>query len=70
MINLHQINHVFKKGNRVIVQVQSSWFQIIDQNPQKYVANIFEAEDGDFVKAEEGRIMIRPIPRVALQVMS
>jgi putative CocE/NonD family hydrolase len=53
VINLHQINHVFKKGHRVMVQVQSSWFPIIDRNPQKYVANIFEANDSDFVKAEE-----------------
>jgi predicted acyl esterase len=36
-----------------MVQVQSSWFPIIDRNPQKYVANIFEANDSDFVKAEE-----------------
>ena len=52
VINLHQINHVFKKGHRVMVQVQSSWFPIIDRNPQKYVANIFEAGDGDFKKEE------------------
>ncbi|HXB33810.1 MAG TPA: CocE/NonD family hydrolase [Puia sp.] len=53
VINLHQINHVFKKGHRMMIQVQSSWFPVIDRNPQKYVANIFEAGDGDFIKAEE-----------------
>ena len=50
VINLHQINHVFKKGHRVMVQVQSSWFPIIDRNPQVFVKNIFEANDEDFRK--------------------
>jgi len=34
-----------------MVQVQSTWFPIIDRNPQKYVPNIFEAKDSDFQKA-------------------
>jgi putative CocE/NonD family hydrolase len=51
VIDLHQINHVFKKGHRIMIQVQSSWFPVIDRNPQKYVANIFEADDSDFMKA-------------------
>ena len=50
-IDLHSINHVFRKGHRIMVQVQSSWFPIIDRNPQKYVANIFEASESDFIKA-------------------
>ncbi len=41
---LHGADHVFKKGHRIMVQVQSSWFSIIDRNPQKYVANIFQAK--------------------------
>ena len=51
-IDLHQINHTFKKGHRMIIQVQSTWFPVIDRNPQKYVANIFEAKESDFIKAE------------------
>jgi putative CocE/NonD family hydrolase len=51
VIDLHQINHTFLKGHRLMIQVQSSWFPVIDRNPQKYVANIFEAAEGDFVKA-------------------
>ena len=47
-IDLHAINHVFKKGHKMMVQVQSTWFPIIDRNPQKYVANIFEAKESDF----------------------
>ena len=34
-----------------MVQVQSTWFPIIDRNPQKYVPNIFEAKESDFIKA-------------------
>ena len=32
-----------------MIQVQSTWFPLVDRNPQKYVANIFEAKDSDFV---------------------
>jgi putative CocE/NonD family hydrolase len=53
LINLHDINHVFKKGHRLMIQVQSTWFPIIDRNPQKFVANIFEAKPSDFIKAEQ-----------------
>src|SRR5438445_286182 len=50
-IDLHTANHVFKKGHRIMVHVQSTWFPIIDRNPQKFVPNIFESKDADFVKA-------------------
>jgi putative CocE/NonD family hydrolase len=50
-IDLHSINHVFKKGHKIMVQVQSTWFPIIDRNPQKYIPNIFEAKESDFRKA-------------------
>jgi putative CocE/NonD family hydrolase len=53
LIDLHQINHAFLKGHRIIIQVQSSWFPVIDRNPQKYVPNIFEAKETDFIKAEQ-----------------
>jgi len=52
-IDLHSINHVFKTGHRIMVQVQSSWFPIIDRNPQKFVPNIFLAKDSDFIKATQ-----------------
>ena len=51
VIDLHQINHTFLKGHHLMIQVQSTWFPIIDRNPQKYVPNIFEAKDEDFIKA-------------------
>jgi len=50
-IDLHTADHVFKKGHRILVQVQSTWFPIIDRNPQKYVPNIFEAKESDYQKA-------------------
>ena len=50
-IDLHGADHVFKKGHKIMVQVQSTWFPIIDRNPQKYVPNIFEATETDFIKA-------------------
>ena len=52
-IDLHTANHVFKKGHRIMVQVQSTWFPIIDRNPQKFVRNIFEARESDFQKATQ-----------------
>jgi uncharacterized protein len=53
VIDLHQINHTFLPGHRLMVQVQSSWFPMIDLNPQKFVPNIFEANDGDFIRADQ-----------------
>ena len=53
VIDLHDINHVFKKGHRIMIQVQSTWFPVIDRNPQKYMPNIFEAKESDFIKAEQ-----------------
>ena len=50
-IDLHTANHVFKKGHRIMVQVQSTWFPLIDRNPQTYVPNIFEAKESDFQSA-------------------
>jgi uncharacterized protein len=52
-IDLHTANHVFKKGHRIMVQVQSTWFPIIDRNPQKFVPNIFEAKESDYQKATQ-----------------
>ena len=52
VIDLHEINHRFRKGHRIMIQVQSSWFPVIDRNPQRWVPNIFEARDSDFKTAE------------------
>lgn len=50
-INLHTNDHVFLKGHRMMVQVQSTWFPLIDRNPQKFVPNIFLAAPADYQKA-------------------
>jgi putative CocE/NonD family hydrolase len=52
-IDLHSLNHVFKKGHKIMVQVQSTWFPIIDRNPQKFVPNIFNAKEEDFIPATQ-----------------
>ncbi len=43
--------HTFKKGHRLMVQVQSSWFPLIDRNPQTFVPNIYQAQAKDFRSA-------------------
>ena len=47
---LPDVAHTFKKGHRIMVQVQSSWFPLADRNPQQFI-NIFEADKEDFKKA-------------------
>ena len=54
-IDLHTQSYRFLKGHRIMVQVQSSWFPIIDRNPQTWVPNIFEATEADF-KAQTHRV--------------
>jgi putative CocE/NonD family hydrolase len=46
------INHTFRRGHRIMVQVQSSWFPLTDRNPQTFV-NIPDAKPADFVKATQ-----------------
>ncbi|GAC1446467.1 MAG: CocE/NonD family hydrolase [Pyrinomonadaceae bacterium] len=51
--NMPDAYHTFLKGHRIMVQVQSTWFPLVDRNPQKFVPNISEANDGDYQKATE-----------------
>jgi len=50
-ILLQDILHTFKKGHRLMIQIHSTWFPFIDRNPQKYVDNIYKADESDFTKA-------------------
>lgn len=50
---LPNANHVFKKGHRIMVQVQSTWFPLYDRNPQTFVPSIFWAKPADYVKATQ-----------------
>lgn len=49
--DLQDVLHTFQRGHCIMVQVQSTWFPMVDRNPQKYVDNIFEADEADFIKA-------------------
>jgi hypothetical protein len=73
--SLNTQNYTFRKGHRIMVQVQSTWFPLIDRNPQTFVPNIFEAAESDFrpatirVHREPGRashvtvaVVRRPTP--------
>jgi len=46
-------DHAFLKGHRIMVQVQSTWFPVIDRNPQRFVPNIFLAKDSDFQRVTQ-----------------
>jgi hypothetical protein len=50
-IPLRDRDHVFLQGHRLMVQVQSTWFPLIDRNPQRFVHSIYRATAADFVKA-------------------
>ena len=54
---LQDVAHTFKKGHRVMVQVQNSWFPLVDRNPQKFV-DIYHCSQSDFQK-EIGRASCR-----------
>jgi hypothetical protein len=47
-IKLQDVNHTFKKGHKLQIQVQSTWFPLIDLNPQTFVDNIYKATKDDF----------------------
>ena len=49
---LRDVLHCFKKGHRIMVQIQSSWFPLVDRNPQTFV-NIRTAKESDFQKATQ-----------------
>jgi len=52
-IDLHTNNHAFLKGHRIMVQVQSTWFPVIDRNPQTFVENIYKATEADYKPATQ-----------------
>ncbi len=48
---LPDVAHTFKAGHRIMIQIQSTWFPLVDRNPQKFV-DIYHAGDDDFVKSQ------------------
>ena len=49
--DLPDVAHTFKKGHRLMVQIQSSWFPLADRNPQQFI-DIYHCEDGQFMKSD------------------
>jgi predicted acyl esterase len=67
---LPDVFHTFRRGHRIMVQVQSSWFPLVNLNPQRFV-NIHEAKPEDFQKATQrvwrssafpSRVQLRVLP--------
>jgi len=58
-VPLRDHDHVFLKGHRIMVQIQSTWFPVIDRNPQKFVPSIYKATAADFIPATQ-RIYCSP----------
>jgi len=52
-VDLHTADHVFQKGHKIMVQIQSTWFPIVDRNPQKFVPSIFAASADDYTAATQ-----------------
>jgi putative CocE/NonD family hydrolase len=46
--SLHDVDHVFKKGHTILVEIQSTWFPLYDRNPQTFVPNIMLAKPEDY----------------------
>ncbi len=70
VIPLRDHDHVFLRGHRIMVQVQSTWFPVIDRNPQRFVASIYLAKPSDFVIATQRIYCSAKLPsHVELPVM-
>jgi len=50
-IPMQDVLHTFRKGHRLMVQVQSTWFPLVDRNPQVYLPNMYAAKESDCTKA-------------------
>src|SRR5262249_46908624 len=61
-LELLDVLHTFKKGHRVMIQVQNTWFPLVDRNPQKYVPNIFLADEKDFIKTTQRVYRSKKLP--------
>lgn len=61
-VPLRDHDHVFVKGHRIMVQIQSTWFPLIDRNPQKFVPSIYEAVASDYAPATQRVYCSLPTP--------
>jgi hypothetical protein len=69
-VPLQSVLHTFEPGHRVMIQIQSTWFPLVDRNPQKYVPNVFEAHSDDFIVARHRILRSKRHPtRIELGVL-
>jgi putative CocE/NonD family hydrolase len=61
-LELLDLCHTFKRNHRVMVQIQSTWFPLVDRNPQKFVPNIYKAEPEDFTRTTQRVFRSKPHP--------
>jgi predicted acyl esterase len=67
--SMQDVCHTFRSGHRIMIQVQSSWFPLVDRNPQTFV-DIYTAKEGDFQKATQRVYRTREMPSsVSMLVM-
>jgi predicted acyl esterase len=73
--SLHDVDHVFKAGHTVLVEIQSTWFPLYDRNPQTFVPNIMTAKPEDYKSAtitiysgpEHDSVLLLPISNAGEQ---
>ena len=53
ILPLQDVLHTFQAGHRIMIQLQSTWFPLVDRNPQRYVENIYLAQEEDFMAATQ-----------------
>jgi predicted acyl esterase len=58
---LPDVFHTFQAGHRIMVQIQSSWFPLVDRNPQTFV-DIYQAKESDFQRATQRIYRSRELP--------
>jgi putative CocE/NonD family hydrolase len=66
-LELMDVLHCFQMGHKIMIQIQSTWFPLVDLNPQKYVTNIFKAETDDFMSATH-RVFHQPESETYIEV--
>jgi putative CocE/NonD family hydrolase len=71
VVPLRDRDHVFRAGHRIMVQVQSTWFPLIDRNPQSFTPSIYTAKSSDFVVATQTVYSTPKLPsRIILPVVA
>jgi putative CocE/NonD family hydrolase len=76
-LELQDVLHTFRRGHRIMVQIQSTWFPLVDVNPHHYAENVFLADESDFVSATQrvyhsqqhpSRLVVGILPDAAVEL--